>query len=72
MTITVTVAELREYEKACGQWALARVNYAFQTVRVLDDRSNPFGSVAVKRGDQIEMMAKWDAENPFPKLLPPV
>jgi hypothetical protein len=71
MTITVTVEELRAYEKACFAWAHKRSEY-FATQLVLVSSEGGLNRSVEQRPGIVAAIAHWEKENPAPRLIPSV
>jgi hypothetical protein len=77
MTITVTVEELREYQAKCERWTKERGIFVEQLILQSRREHRDLMFLHERSGAHIspEMRAtlqKWEAENPFPKLIPAV
>ena len=71
MTITLTIEELRAFESQCKTWTHARADLIAKTIIKSADRlCDPFAPVT--HSINLDAVAKWDAANPFPKLIPSV
>lgn len=67
MTITVSIEELKDYEDRCVKWGVQRGQEIERTITT--HHSDPFSQT---RKPNVEALKKWDAEHPFPKVLPNV
>lgn len=71
MTITVSVEELRDFEKACIAWSAKRSEFFAKQLVVVTGNMNLRSEIHERQGI-VERMVQWEKENPAPKLVPDV
>ncbi len=67
MTITLTLEEIRKYEKDMTSWGITRAMAIENMMKSYNDISNPMtqGGVGIRRA-----VVDWDKNNPPPTLIP--
>lgn len=68
MTITLTVEEIRAYQERMKEWHEARADFIAEAYVT---RRYPTGEVA-RTAPCPKTVETWEAENPYPKLIPSV